>query len=121
MPYSLTQAAKAVGRTRQAIQGAIKSGRISAQKDELGRYQIDAAELHRVYPPVSSPLSSSESKTLTVADSELVNELRNRIRELQAEKEDWKEQARRWQEQAERMLPPGQDQRKGFFARLFGG
>ncbi len=111
MPYSLTQAAKAVGRTRQAIQGAIKSGRISARKDELGRYEIDAAELHRVYAPVSSPLSSSEGKTLTVADSELVRELRERIEELKQERDAWKEQC-------QRMLPPGQ--RRGFLDWLFG-
>ena len=55
MPYSLGQAAKAAGRTKATIQEAIKKGRISAAKDEFGRYQIEPAELHRVYPPIPKP------------------------------------------------------------------
>ena len=50
MTYTLGQAAKATGKTKSTIQVAIKSGRISASRDDLGRYQIDPAELHRVYP-----------------------------------------------------------------------
>jgi hypothetical protein len=48
--YSLKQAADAVGRGKPAILKAIKSGRISAKKDDNGQWQIDPAELHRVYP-----------------------------------------------------------------------
>jgi hypothetical protein len=51
--YSLKQAADAVGRGKPAILKAIKSGRISAQKDDNGQWQIDPAELHRVYPMVA--------------------------------------------------------------------
>jgi hypothetical protein len=50
MFYTLGQAAKATGKTKTTIQVAIKTGRMSASKDDLGRYQIDPAELHRVYP-----------------------------------------------------------------------
>ncbi len=50
MFYTLGQAAKATGKTKTTIQVAIKNGRMSASKDDLGRYQIDPAELHRVYP-----------------------------------------------------------------------
>jgi hypothetical protein len=48
--YSLKQAADAVGRGKPAILKAINSGRISAKKDDNGQWQIDPAELHRVYP-----------------------------------------------------------------------
>jgi hypothetical protein len=48
--YSLKQAADAVGRGKPAILKAIKNGRISAKKDDNGQWQIDPAELHRVYP-----------------------------------------------------------------------
>ena len=47
---TLGEAAKASKVTKSAISKAIKNGRISAAKDELGRYQIDPAELFRVYP-----------------------------------------------------------------------
>ena len=51
--YSLKQAADAVGRGKPAILKAIKSGRISAQKDAFGQWQIEPVELHRVYPVVT--------------------------------------------------------------------
>ena len=51
--YSLKQAAEAVGRGKPAILKAIKSGRISAQKDVFGQWQIEPVELHRVYPAVT--------------------------------------------------------------------
>lgn len=53
MAYTLGQAAKATGKSKPAIFDQIKKGRISAQKNELGRYEIDPSELHRLYPPVS--------------------------------------------------------------------
>lgn len=52
--YSLKQAADAVGRGKPAILKAIKSGRISAQKDDNGQWLIDPAELHRVYPAITA-------------------------------------------------------------------
>jgi hypothetical protein len=54
MFYTLGQAAKATGKTKTTIQVAIKTGRLSASKDDLGRYQIDPSELHRVYPLVEN-------------------------------------------------------------------
>jgi hypothetical protein len=53
MAYSLKEAAAAAGKGKPAILKAIQSGRISAQKNPNGEWQIEPAELHRVYPPVS--------------------------------------------------------------------
>jgi FtsZ-binding cell division protein ZapB len=53
MSYTLREAAKAPGKSTMTIQRAIKSGRISAKKLEDGSYEIDPAELHRVFDPVS--------------------------------------------------------------------
>lgn len=50
MSYTLGEAAKATGKSKPTIQRAIKSGKISASKKEDGTYDIDPAELHRVYP-----------------------------------------------------------------------
>jgi excisionase family DNA binding protein len=49
--FSLTQAAKQVGRSKPTISKAIKTGRLSATKVGNG-YEIDAAELFRVYPKI---------------------------------------------------------------------
>ena len=53
MAYTLGQAAKATGLNKATIFKALKAGKISGVKDVHGRYVIDPAELHRVYPPVS--------------------------------------------------------------------
>lgn len=50
MFYTLGTAAKATGKSKGAVLFSIRKGRISAKKDELGRYQIDPAELARIYP-----------------------------------------------------------------------
>ncbi len=55
MSYSLNQAATATGKDRSTIQRAIKSGKISAKLNEAGAYEIDPAELHRVFPVVAMP------------------------------------------------------------------
>ncbi len=63
MAYSLREAAEAVGKGKPAILKAIQSGKISAQKDPNGEWQIEPAELHRVYPPVSKEtISEAGSK-----------------------------------------------------------
>ncbi len=48
--FTLNQAAKETKRAKSTILNAIKVGRLSAPKDDLGNYKIDAAELFRVYP-----------------------------------------------------------------------
>ena len=52
--YTIATAAAAVGRNKTAILRAIKAGKISVAKDENGEWQIDPAELHRIYPPLRS-------------------------------------------------------------------
>lgn len=50
MALTLNQAAKACGRSKSTLLDAIRNGRMSAPKDDRGRYAIDPAELHRVFP-----------------------------------------------------------------------
>jgi excisionase family DNA binding protein len=47
--FSLSQAAKLAGVSKATIHRAIKSGRLSATRQDDGSYQIDPAELYRVY------------------------------------------------------------------------
>jgi excisionase family DNA binding protein len=81
MPYTLGQAAKATGITKTTIAEAIKKGRLSAAKDDLGRYQIDPAELHRVYPP----LSEQDSKADVQNEQYKTQELTAKIMALEAQ------------------------------------
>jgi hypothetical protein len=50
MKYTLNKAAKLSGRAKSTISKAIKDGRLSAEKNPSGGYQIDASELLRVFP-----------------------------------------------------------------------
>jgi hypothetical protein len=59
MPYSLKQAADATGRTKPTILRAIQTGKISAKKSEMGEWEIDPAELHRVYLPIAEGVTST--------------------------------------------------------------
>ena len=51
---TISEAAKQTGLTRAGIHKAIKTGRLSATKDDSGNYIIDASELFRVYKLVDS-------------------------------------------------------------------
>ena len=48
--FTLGEAAREVGMAKSAISRAIKTGRLSATRQEDGSYAIDPAELFRVYP-----------------------------------------------------------------------
>jgi hypothetical protein len=78
MAYTLGQAAKATGMSKPSIAAAIKKGRISASKDDFGRYAIDPAELHRVYPP-----ADQTTENLPVPPDKTSHENSDRIRELE--------------------------------------
>jgi hypothetical protein len=52
MSYTLAAAAAACGLNKPTVLRAIKA--ISGTKDEHGEWHIEAAELHRVDPPVAA-------------------------------------------------------------------
>ena len=63
LPYSLTEAALATGHNRSAIWKAIKRGALSASRDEAtGHWQIEAAELHRLFPPAMPHISEGTAR-----------------------------------------------------------
>lgn len=49
-PFTLTQAIKESRKAKSTLIDAIKNGRLSASRDDKGRYLIDPSELFRVYP-----------------------------------------------------------------------
>ena len=70
---TLGQAAKATGKSKATISQAIQKGKICAEKDEHGRWRIEPAELHRIYPVASSTDSrqtgSKENETNGLQDA----------------------------------------------------
>lgn len=68
--YTLGTAAKACGVSKSTIHRAIRSGRISARaKDDGQGYEIDPAELHRVFPPISEEVTRNSSHEGSVVRS----------------------------------------------------
>jgi len=82
MPYSLTLAADATGKTKPTILRAIQTGKISAGKSEMGEWEIEPAELHWVYPPIAAGVT----RTVT-PDAEVTVELLLLRQELAAQAE----------------------------------
>lgn len=118
MQYTAGQAAEATGKNIATITRAIKSGRISAEKDASGAWRIDASELHRAFPLDVQDLHKSkmqsdarpmqeQSKSQTAAleqelaalrervaaQSELLEERAGRISDLKEERDRWRQQA----------------------------
>src|SRR5215212_10186694 len=54
MPYTLGEAANAAGKAKSTIFKACKDGLISFSRDGRGRFLIEPAELHRIFPPVGA-------------------------------------------------------------------
>ena len=98
MFYTLGQAAKATGKSKPTLSRALQSGRMSGQKQPNGSYLIDPAELHRVFPPVSSsgnatgdmkPSETQSNPSALQAQLETLREERERERQqLQATIDD---------------------------------
>lgn len=59
MKHSLGTAATATGKSKTTIHRAIKSGKLSAFRREDGTFEIDPAELHRVFEPVTGNVTSN--------------------------------------------------------------
>lgn len=99
-PFTLKQAVEQSKKAKTTILDAIKSGRLSATKDENGRYQIDPAELFRVYPPTTERRTDkaiTDHADLEILELKLKHsqELLELERKLNSERELNNEMARR--------------------------
>jgi predicted site-specific integrase-resolvase len=80
MTMTLNQAAKSCQKAKGTVLKAIREGKLSAPKDDKGRYNIDPSELHRVFPLTTN--DQSEKPELT---SQSEQENRIEIERLHAE------------------------------------
>lgn len=104
---TLGQAAKESGRQKSTILEAIRSGRLSATRDDRRQWQIDPAELFRVFEPKpqterdrtptnTSEQSSEIARMLAKEQEERARErrqLENTIEDLRADRDHWRQQA----------------------------
>jgi len=109
MPYSLQQAATATGLNKSTILRAIKAGKISAVRDEQGQWQVEPAELHRVYPVADAAErtgamprdATGDAAVLAMAHQraalaeERLAELKTLLADMQRDRDAWRDQAQR--------------------------
>jgi hypothetical protein len=127
MVYTLGEAAKATGKSKATISKAIKSGRLSAHKEETGVFSIEPSELHRVYPPNVSyeQVETHQAPMVNGQSDGLIRELQARLdaaQERLADKDsvisDLREDRDKWRQQATALL--GDKRLQGFWRRLLG-
>jgi hypothetical protein len=74
MKFTLGTAAQATGNGKTTIHTAIKTGKLSATRNENGSYEIDASELFRVYDPVKNvPQEQVLEQSRTPDGTEILN------------------------------------------------
>jgi excisionase family DNA binding protein len=124
---SLGQAAKLASVGKTTLTRAIKSGRLSAERQIDGSYRIDPAELSRVYElkaetPATASATSHVVHHATPAETGAlqaqIEGLREILRradlaaeELKADRDHWRKQA----ESAQRLLSDQTPRRRGWF------
>jgi hypothetical protein len=146
---TLSQAAKAISKSKSTLNRAIKSGRLSAVRNEDGTFSIDPSELARAFPqnaPERAPMAHREpdlerpgtedSSKIAMLEQLLAREREALAREREVSA-DLKEDRDRWRSQATGLLSDlrtAQDkttvtasseassnsQPKSFWRRLFG-
>lgn len=106
MALSLSQAAKAAGKSKSTINRAIKSGKLSATRHDDGSYSIDASELARAFqigtpmgsewisaaPPIE-PVGTAVLKAENAALRAALDRERETTKDLMADRDAWKQQA----------------------------
>jgi excisionase family DNA binding protein len=104
---TLAEAARATGLNRSTILRAIKNGRISGARDDLGAWSVEPVELHRVFPPAQAEPSAVPQHAQPDVELRLRAELAEaRLGDLKRALEDMREERDRWRGQAERLALP---------------
>jgi hypothetical protein len=109
---SLTEAARTAGTSRSSLFRAIRSGRLSATRNEHGEFRIDEAELARVFAPETRSRTetvgcrdTADQTDLTSRNAALETEvrmlrekgelMREMLNKIEADRDAWKGQAER--------------------------
>lgn len=146
MGFTLGEAAKASGISKPTLSRAIKSGKLSATKQDGGSYSIEASELFRAFPkppsptvpetvsetpdetirnPSETPKKHPENNGLVAALEVKVEMLERMLSEAKANTDREREMVDSLSGKLDRMtalLPKpsaSEETKKGFFSRLF--
>jgi len=97
-PFTLNKAAKACHKSKSAILAAIRTGRLSASRNDLNQWQIDPAELFRVYPASTGAEQTyqvdhtNQEPTKTTQENHSTTMMLDRIASIEVERERERQQ-----------------------------
>lgn len=119
---SLMEAARLAGVSKSTMFRAVRNGKVSATRTEHGNFEIDPAEVARVFPDTRRPIHAERDgtgETRMAHLQELLAAAERRTAELIEDRDQWRAQAQRL---AGMLAAPAPVHRSGgLFARLFGG
>jgi uncharacterized protein involved in type VI secretion and phage assembly len=132
--HTLAQAAQVTGKNRSTLLRAIKTGKLSAHKQDDGSYLIDSSELFRVYDAQGALVQMHKHAQATHnpaqgTQNELIEALREQIELLRDQVIREQEQADHWRNQATMLLThqpetpkaePDSPVKSRLFEKLFG-
>jgi hypothetical protein len=120
---SLSEAAIAAGIAKSTIWRAVKAGRISATRTVTGTYQVDPAELFRVFPAMpkngemKQPALAMETGAMAALEGqisllkEVSSLLKEQLEDVRKDRDAWRTQA----ESSQRLLVDARPRRRGLF------
>jgi hypothetical protein len=120
---SLSEAATAAGIAKSTIWRAVKSGRVSATRTALGTYQVDPAELFRVFPAMpknvemKQPAPAMETGLIPALEAqisalkEVGSLLKEQLEDTRKDRDAWRTQA----ESNQHLLIDARPRRRGLF------
>jgi hypothetical protein len=106
MYESLGKAATAAGVSKSTILRAIRAHRITANKTDIGDWEIDPAELHRVFPATRASahgmtrgVMATEQMGAAVLEAQVIglretaDLLRRQLDDVRADRDEWRSMA----------------------------
>ena len=120
---SLSEAATTAGIAKSTIWRAIKTGRISASRTYMGTYEVDPAELFRVFPATPkdgdmkqaamaiAPVAMAALEAQIGALKEVSSLLKEQLEDIRKDRDAWRTQA----ESNQRLLVDARPRRRGLF------
>lgn len=115
---TLTEAAEQTGKSKSTLTRAIRTGKLSARRNEHGDYRVEPSELFRVFDPLTShdepQTSPTVEQNVMVADLlDMVKSKDSEIAEIRDELDDTKDRLLEHQKAARSLMSP-----EDFEARL---
>jgi chromosome segregation ATPase len=113
---TLTEATEQTGKSKSTLVRAIKSGKLSAQRNEHGDYRVEPSELFRVYKSVThhdEPVSAPETQSAVVADLlEMVKTKDSENADLRGDLDDTRQRLQEHREAARSLMSPDEFEAK---------